>query len=101
MTLRGQVELPEHLGSAMEVEADVDGDLDDPDTVEWRTRVDARGLDFEQWAALLPDSFVVPAAGHGSVIATVRGGGRSSRACGCGRISQELLTTGPNFARGR
>ena len=74
--LRGQVELPEHLGSAMEVEADLDGDLDDTETLEWRTRVDAHDLDFEQWAALLPDSFVVPAAGHGSISATVRGVGR-------------------------
>ncbi len=74
--LRGQVELPEHLGSALEVEADLDGNLDEPETVEWRTRIDARGLDLEQWAALLPDSFVVPAAGHGSVITSVRGVGR-------------------------
>lgn len=77
LRLRGQVELPEHLGSAMEVETDLDGDLDEPEKVEWRTKVDARGLDFEQWAALLPDSFVVPTAGHGSVIASLRGVGRS------------------------
>jgi uncharacterized protein (TIGR02099 family) len=76
LSLRGQVELPEHLGSALEVEADVDGDLDDADSVEWRASIDARDLDFEQWATLLPDSFVVPAAGHGSVRATARGVGR-------------------------
>lgn len=76
VTLRGQVELPEHLGSALEVEADLDGDLDDADSVGWRASIDARDLDFEQWAALLPDSFIVPAAGHGSVRATARGVGR-------------------------
>jgi uncharacterized protein (TIGR02099 family) len=74
--LRGQVELPEHLGSALEFEADGDGHLDDWELVEWRVRIDARDLDFEQWAALLPDSFIVPAAGHGSVSATARGVGR-------------------------
>ena len=75
--LRGQVELPEHLGAALEVEADLRGDLEVPEKVEWRTKVDARDLDFEQWAELLPDSFAVPTAGHGSVVATVRGVGRS------------------------
>ncbi|MBM2853591.1 MAG: hypothetical protein HW417_519 [Steroidobacteraceae bacterium] len=76
VSLRGQVELPEHLGSALEVDADLEGDLDDADSVEWRASIDARDLDLEQWAALLPDSIVVPAAGHGSVRASARGVGR-------------------------
>ncbi|MGH8134919.1 MAG: YhdP family protein, partial [Steroidobacteraceae bacterium] len=76
LSLRGQVELPEHLGSALEMEADVSGDLEDVNSLEWRALIDARDLDFEQWAALLPDSFIVPAAGHGSVRATARGVGR-------------------------
>jgi uncharacterized protein (TIGR02099 family) len=76
LRLRGQVELPEHLGSAMEVAANVDGDLDEMESVEWRTSMDVQDLDFEQWAALLPDSFTVPAAGHGSVRVSARGVGR-------------------------
>ena len=76
VSLRGQVELPEHLGSALELDADLDGDLDHADSVEWRARIDARDLDLEQWAALLPDSIAVPAAGHGSVRVSVRGVGR-------------------------
>jgi len=74
-SLRGQVKLPEHLGSALEVDADLEGDLDHADSVEWRASIDARDLDLEQWAALLPDSIVVPAAGHGSVRASARGVG--------------------------
>ena len=74
--LRGQVELPEHLGSTLEIDADAEGDLDDFASVDWRGRVDARDLDFEQWAALLPDSFVVPAAGRGSLRVSGRGTGR-------------------------
>ncbi len=76
VTVRGQVELPEHLGSALEFDADVEGDLADASTLEWRARIDALGLDFEQWAALLPDSFVLPAAGHGSFRISARGSGR-------------------------
>ncbi|MSQ92460.1 MAG: TIGR02099 family protein [Gammaproteobacteria bacterium] len=76
VSLRGQVELPEHLGSALEVDADLEGDLDHADSVEWRASIDARDLDLEQWAELLPDSIVVPAAGHGSVHASARGVGR-------------------------
>ncbi len=74
--LRGRLELPEHLGSALEIRADVKGDLEDASAVAWRAKVDAKGLDLEQWAALLPDSFVVPAAGHGSIVASARGIGR-------------------------
>ncbi|MGH8129947.1 MAG: YhdP family protein, partial [Steroidobacteraceae bacterium] len=42
----------------------------------WRARLDARDVDHEQWAAMLPESFVVPAAGHGSIRASARGTGR-------------------------
>ncbi len=76
VAVRGQVELPEHLGSALEFDADVEGDLADVSTLAWRARVDAHDLDFEQWAALLPESFVVPASGHGSFLVSARGSGR-------------------------
>ncbi len=76
LALVGQVELPEHLGSALEFNADLDGDLEETDSIDWRARIDAKDLYFEQWAALLPDSFVVPAAGHGSLRVSARGVGR-------------------------
>ena len=66
ITLTGHVELPEHLGSSIEFDAEADGPLADNEAVAWRARVDARDLDFEQWAATLPDSFKVPPAGRGS-----------------------------------
>lgn len=73
--LHGNVELPEHLGSAVAFDADAAGDLEQNATIAWRARIEGRGLDFEQWAALLPDSFRVPAAGHGAIRATARGTG--------------------------
>lgn len=76
VTAHGQVALPEHLGSALEFDADVQGDLADAASLAWRGSLDAYDLDFEQWAALLPDSFVVPAAGHGSFEVSARGVGR-------------------------
>jgi uncharacterized protein YhdP len=76
VTARGEVELPEHLGSKLEFEAEVEGDLADAASLAWRGNLDAFDLDFEQWAALLPESFRVPAAGHGSFELSVRGTGR-------------------------
>ena len=76
VTAQGQVELPEHLGSKLEFEADVQGDLADAASLAWRGSLDAYDLDFEQWAALLPESFRVPAAGHGSFELSARGTGR-------------------------
>ena len=76
IALVGRVELPEHLGSFIDFEADASGDLADTAKVAWRGRVDAYDLDLEQWAAMLPDSFRVPAAGHGSISVSARGTGR-------------------------
>jgi uncharacterized protein (TIGR02099 family) len=76
VSVRGQVDLPEHLGSSIDFDAEADGELRDFGKVAWRLRADGRDLDFEQWAALLPESFVVPAAGHGALGITMRGTGR-------------------------
>ncbi len=75
--LRGQVDLPEHLGSSIEFDGDAEGGLADFAAVAWRLRADGYELDFEQWAALLPDSFVVPAAGFGDLGFSLRGTGRT------------------------
>ncbi|MGQ0383128.1 MAG: YhdP family protein [Gammaproteobacteria bacterium] len=76
VSVNGQVKLPEHLGASIDFRADAEGDLADSETVEWTVGLDAYDLDLEQWAALLPDSFFVPAAGYGSVEMSARGRGR-------------------------
>ncbi|HEY7753876.1 MAG TPA: YhdP family protein [Steroidobacteraceae bacterium] len=75
VTLDGHVELPEHLGSSIEFRADAEGDLADTGSLEWAAGIDAYDLDLGQWAALLPESFLVPVAGYGSLEATARGTG--------------------------
>jgi uncharacterized protein (TIGR02099 family) len=77
ITLSGRVALPEHLGSVIDIEAEAGGNLDDGDEVTWRAQVEARDVDLGQWAATLPDSFRMPAAGHGSIRVTARGKGRA------------------------
>jgi uncharacterized protein (TIGR02099 family) len=76
ITLAGQVALPDHLGSSIDFDARADGRLADNEAVAWRGRHDGRGGDFAQWAAMLPDSFRVPAEGQGSVRVSARGTGR-------------------------
>ncbi len=76
ITLAGRVALPEHLGSSIEFDAEASGPLGDNEAVAWRARLDAQGLDFGHWAAMLPDSFRVPAEGYGSIRASARGTGR-------------------------
>ncbi len=77
ISLAGRVDLPEHLGAFIDLDAEASGDLADSSAVDWRAHVDARDLDLAQWAALLPDSFHVPTAGHGSIRASLRGRGNS------------------------
>jgi uncharacterized protein (TIGR02099 family) len=76
VSLRGQVDLPEHLGSSLDFQADADGDLADTGSLVWSAGLDAYDLDLSQWAALLPDSFTVPSAGFGALEMTARGTGR-------------------------
>jgi uncharacterized protein (TIGR02099 family) len=76
ITLSGQVALPEHLGASIEFDAEASGPLGDNEAVAWRARLEANGLDFGHWAAMLPDSFRVPAEGYGSMRASARGTGR-------------------------
>lgn len=77
ITLTGRVDLPEHLGSAIDIEAGASGALADNDAVAWRVRAEAGRLDLGGWAAMLPDSFRVPDAGHGSIRVSARGTGRT------------------------
>ncbi len=88
IAISGQVNLPEHLGSSIEFDGEAEGELADNAAIRWRMRVDAHELDFEQWAALLPDSFVVPAAGHGSLGLSLRGTGRTLQTM---RLQPELM----------
>ncbi len=76
VTILGHLKLPEHLGSGIEFEGSAEGELADAASLAWRARIDAHDLQFAQWAALLPDSYIVPAAGRGSVEASARGTGR-------------------------
>lgn len=87
ITLAGRVELPDHLGSFIDVEAEASGKLADSAAVDWRARLDARELDLQQWAAMLPDSFRVPAEGHGSIRVSARGRGREATSL---RLQPEL-----------
>ena len=76
ITLAGRVELPDHLGSFIDIEAEASGKLADSAAVDWRARMDARELDLQQWSAMLPESFRVPTEGHGSIRVSARGRGR-------------------------
>ena len=77
VSVTGHVDLPEHLGSAIDVEAEAGGKLADSDAVSWRVRVEANDLDLAEWAAMLPDSFRVPPEGRGSIRVSARGVGRA------------------------
>jgi len=77
ITLTGRVDLPEHLGSEIDIEAEASGALADNDAVAWRVRAEANKLDLGGWAAMLPESFRVPESGHGSIRVSARGTGRT------------------------
>jgi len=76
VSLNGQVKLPEHLGASIDFRAEAEGELADLDSIAWSGGLDAYDLDLEQWAALLPESFFVPATGFGSIELNARGTGR-------------------------
>ncbi|HEU4516414.1 MAG TPA: DUF3971 domain-containing protein, partial [Steroidobacteraceae bacterium] len=75
LALTGHVELPEHLGSAIDIEAEASGELRDSEKVTWRARIEASDVDLGGWSAMLPDSFRAPPEGNGSVVVAARGTG--------------------------
>jgi uncharacterized protein (TIGR02099 family) len=75
IAVNGKVSLPRHLGQSIEFDAGVAGDLADPGSVDWRLRVAASDVDFAGWTDVLPESFMVPVAGRGSIRASARGAG--------------------------
>jgi len=77
ITLTGSLDLPEHLGSAIDIEAGASGALGDNNAVAWRMRAEAGRLDLGGWAAMLPEGFRVPETGHGSLRVSARGMGRT------------------------
>jgi uncharacterized protein (TIGR02099 family) len=77
VTLAGHVDLPDHLGSTIDVEAVAGGNLKDSEAITWRARVEANDVDLGGWSAMLPESFRVPPEGNGSLSVAARGVGRS------------------------
>lgn len=74
VTAAGRVRLPNHLGTSLEFDAEVAGDLAEPRSLSWRGQVAGRDLDFAGWADLLPETFTLPSAGRGSLRVSARGG---------------------------
>jgi uncharacterized protein (TIGR02099 family) len=75
IALTGHVDLPDHLGRAIDVEAEAGGDLRDGNAIAWRARVEASRVELAEWSAMLPDGFRVPPAGRGSFRVSARGTG--------------------------
>ena len=75
ITLSGHVDLPEHLGASIDIEARAGGELADSEAVAWRARIEANDIDLGGWSAMLPDSYRVPPQGSGSIVVSARGTG--------------------------
>jgi len=87
VSLTGAVELPPQLGVSIEFEARVEGELAEPARVDWRGRLEAKGIDLAAWADLLPATFAVPSAGSGDLRISASGSGDSFRQ---GRLAVRL-----------
>ncbi len=67
LELHGDASLPRALGQSLEFSARVAGALDHVDALRSEFHVEGRGLDLAGWADVMPNQWVAPETGHGSV----------------------------------
>lgn len=83
----GHVDLPRRLGSSIDLDGELQGDLGNFDAVAWKARATARNADLGGWARLVPASLSPPLTGRGYL--RVMGSGTGRRFDG-GRLALEL-----------
>lgn len=67
LRLRGDAQLPAVLGRSLEFSASVHGELQDAQSLVSGFTIDGRELDLAGWADVLPDEWMAPELGHGSI----------------------------------
>ncbi|MBB6094307.1 uncharacterized protein (TIGR02099 family) [Povalibacter uvarum] len=67
LELRGNASLPKALGQTLEFGAHIIGPLEEVDTLVSSFVVEGHGLDLAGWADVLPNQWLAPEAGHGSI----------------------------------
>lgn len=67
LQLQGEASLPQSLGQSLEFSARVAGPLEDVDGLVSNLALEGHGLDLSGWADVLPDHWLAPETGHGSI----------------------------------
>ena len=67
LQLRGDAHLPAALGHSLEFSASVQGELEDAQSLVSAFAIDGKQLDLAGWADVLPDEWMAPELGHGSI----------------------------------
>lgn len=84
LELEGQIGLPPALGADIELSARAQGDLTDPESIDWQLLVEGEELDFAGWRQLLPVNLpAVTVTGDTSIWLAMEGG----------RLTQASVTT--------
>ncbi|HEY5809463.1 MAG TPA: DUF3971 domain-containing protein, partial [Povalibacter sp.] len=79
LQLQGEASLPQALGQSLEFSARVVGPLEDVDSLVSNFALEGHGLDLAGWADVLPDHWLAPETGHGSIeVATAFTGVRAA-----------------------
>ncbi len=78
LSLSGRIELPRRFGERLDFEAEVEGDLADPESLDWTASADARDLDFGGIVESFPWATALPSAGRGSAWLEAGGRGRTA-----------------------
>lgn len=67
LELRGDASLPQALGKSLEFTARVSGPLEQLDALTSEFSIEGEQLDLAGWADVLPDEWMAPETGHGSI----------------------------------
>ena len=94
MKLTGSAALPKSLGKHLRFSATSDGRLADPQTLTWTFTVEGRDVDLAGWADVMPNHWLAPETGSGSLMVAGKFRGLNLEyASGEVKLSQVTLAT--------
>ena len=68
LELNGSASLPRTLGQSLEFSARVAGELEHVDSLTSKFALEGEGLDLAGWADVMPNQWLAPETGHGSIV---------------------------------
>lgn len=97
LELNGSASLPRTLGQSLEFSARVAGELEHVDSLTSKFALQGEGLDLAGWADVMPNQWLAPETGHGSIVLSASFRGRQPDAITAKIDLRNVSATAPEW----